>query len=1212
MFLKHLELQGFKTFATRTEFIFETGITAIVGPNGSGKSNIADAVRWVLGEQSPRPLRIKRSDDIIFAGSSARARVGMAEVSITLDNSSKWLPVDFGEVTITRRAYRSGESEYLVNKSRVRLRDVVDMLLIGNIGQNNYTVVGQGAIDAALSLRPEERRQLFEEAADIKRYQIKRNDAIGKLDTTEANLVRASDLMTEIAPRLRTLQEQAQRAKEQDRLLQDLRSYLAAWYVHRWNEASDALRRSMSAETEAQAALGDGEAALSGLGDKINAARQREEELRQQLGAWHRQSSELHTQAEALERRLAVARANLDAANRQQQEILDEILPLDEQRMAQEQIVAEAKATTEDLEQQHTAHLDILAELEKQAAAMEAQRLQSQKRLEAAETEAFQTTSAIASTESSLAALAGRRQSLANDIAQRQAQMKEHHASAAAVRQAMTLLERGLGSQDAELATQTEQRTAIQNTIATARKDSEAAQAALSTVHDERRVLELRLDTLSRLHESLAGYDAGVRSVLNAARSSALSGIVGTVASLLRVPPEYEAAIGAALGSHEQDIVTDTWQGAEAAVEHLRQTGSGRATFLPLDVILGRPQTEKVEGAIGWAADLVQVAERHRPVFSYLLGRVLLVNNLATARRILGLPSMRSVSSIATLAGDIVRPGGAITGGSPSVRSSGLLERERELADLPPRIESAKSKERSLDASLAETLSALRRAEGQLVALDGRLAAMRSARAEQAATLLQRQREHERWQQEIAWVRQQEQNLARQADGIDAEHKALVDMLASHRQRQRELEAEIANLRQDLAGMAGSETAAHLAEARTSAALSEQELAAHQTLLSNRRGEAERLAAQIAAKERRAAELAEQANAIAASIEEMRTGLHAVSEAIAALQQRLVPAEIEVDTLERDRAALIESDVRARTRFSALERARSQAVIEVQRARNELGKLQAQIEAEEGLGVKGYGLEEEEIKRLLDELAVPVQLSLGMPDTRPAEQQTPAASPELLKRRVDGLRGQLRHLGLVNPNAVAEYEEALQRYAFLASQSEDLEKAVRSLRSVIAELDELMRTRFETTFEAVGREFRRYFTTLFGGGSARLTLTDPDDLAETGIEIVAQPPGKRLQSLALLSGGERALTATALLFAILTVNPTPFCVLDEVDAALDDANVTRFCDALRGLAQRTQFIVITYNKGTMEIASSLYGVSMAADSTSQVISLKLEDIPSTA
>jgi chromosome segregation protein len=389
-----------------------------------------------------------------------------------------------------------------------------------------------------------------------------------------------------------------------------------------------------------------------------------------------------------------------------------------------------------------------------------------------------------------------------------------------------------------------------------------------------------------------------------------------------------------------------------------------------------------------------------------------------------------------------------------------------------------------------------------------------------------------------------------------------------------------------------------------------QEVRARQALLDNRLSEAARLEAQVGAKERRAAELADEAASFAVEIETARTQLHGLSAAIAEVQKQIDPAEADVDALEQERTALIEAEVKARARLSALERAHTQAAVEVQRARNELGRLQAQIEAEEGLGVKGFGLEDDDVKRLLDEMAVPVQLSLGVPNQpEPADKQTPAASPELLKRRVDSLRGQIRHLGAVNPNAVSDYEETLKRFTFLTTQSEDLEKAVRSLKTIIGELDELMRARFETTFEAVGREFRRHFITLFGGGSARLKLTDPDDLAETGVEIVAQPPGKRLQNLALLSGGERALTATALLFAILTVNPTPFCVLDEVDAALDDANIGRFCDALRSLAQRTQFLVITHNKGTMEIASSLYGISMGADGSSTVLSVKLEDIP---
>jgi chromosome segregation protein len=538
-----------------------------------------------------------------------------------------------------------------------------------------------------------------------------------------------------------------------------------------------------------------------------------------------------------------------------------------------------------------------------------------------------------------------------------------------------------------------------------------------------------------------------------------------------------------------------------------------------------------------------------------------------------------------------------------------LLERERELVDLPKRIQDERRKEQALDEQLKAIQNEVQQVERQLVALDGSLAGLQRASADQAAALAQRQRELERWQREIAWTEQQELSLRRALAGLDAQEASLTASLAGERKRQEEAHRRAAILRQDMAAL-GSDIVTRLAEARTAAALGEQEERAQQMLLSNRRREIERLAAQLSAKERRVGELAGQATALEATIESARREGRDLSASIVSMHQKIDPAERAIDDLEKERAALLERELQARTRYSALERAHSQTAVEVQRARNELGKLQAQIEAEEGLGVKGFGLEEQDVKALLDELAVPVQLSLTAPVAPDATyQQKPAVDPDVLKRRVDGLRVQLRRLGPVNPNAVKEYEETLGRYAFMTSQSEDLEKAVHSLRAIIGELDELMRTRFETTFEAIGKEFRRYFTALFGGGTARLTLTDPEDLTQTGIDIVAQPPGKRLQNLALLSGGERALAATALLFAILTVNPIPFCVLDEVDAALDDANVGRFCELLRSLSERTQFIVITHNKGTMETASSLYGVSMAADSTSQVLSLRLEDIP---
>lgn len=1213
MFLKQLSLHGFKTFATRTELTFNSGITAIVGPNGSGKSNVADAVRWVLGEQSARPLRIKRMDDVIFAGSSLRPRVGMADVSITLDNATKWLPVDFSEVTLTRRAYRSGESEYLLNNSRVRLRDLVEMLMTGNVGQNNYTVIGQGQIDAALSLRPEERREFFEEAADIKRYQIKRNDAVGKLQSTEANLVRVRDLMAELAPRLQGLRDQAERAREQERLAQELRGYLAAWYVQRWNEASDALRTIILAEARAQQARTAAETDLASLSERLSANRQQESASRAQLGEWHRQASARHDQAEAQERALAVARATLDSTNRQRLELGDELLALGEQLAAQQLEAADAQERQEALRLAQTDRLATLSQLETEAELLESQRRAVAQEVETAEAGVFQATSDIAAAESGLAALIARRRSAQAELEERQRQIQEHEQSAQRLLEPMSGSVKALSAFDEQIAALRRQRESTLARIEPARAASEKASHELGVARNERRALDVRLETLSRLQENLTGYDSGVRSVLNAARTQSLAGVVGAVASLISVPPQYEAAVGAALGSHEQDIVMESWQAAEAAVEHLRQTRGGRATFLPLDVLRGTERRERIAGALGWAADLVQVDEPYRHVAAYLLGRVLVVRDLSIARRILSQPTARGLSSIVTLAGDIVRPGGAITGGSPNVRSSGLIERERELVELPKRIESERQKEQAAESSLRSAQASLHAIESETIALEGRLAAQRRERDEQAATLANQQRELARWEKEVAWLRRQQQQVEQTLAGFAGQEQSLTTQHEEARRRQTDAHARLDRQRQALAAQTGSELVRRLAETRTRVALSEQELRTQQTLLTSRQQEVGRLQSQIDAKERRAGELEAEIAQLEGVVSAARSQLHDLSAAIASLQQKIAPVEDSLGRLERERSATNEQELHVRARYASLERAHSQAVLDVQRARNELGKLQAQIEAEENLGLRGFGLQEADVRSLLDELAVPVQLSLVDPagEARTRE-DAPAVEPDVLRRRVEGLRASLRRLGLVNPNAVQEYEESLGRYTFLATQSDDLDSAVKSLRQVIIELDDLMRARFEATFEAIGREFRRYFSILFGGGTARLTLTDPDDLSQTGVDMVAQPPGKRLQNLALLSGGERALTATALLFAILAVNPIPFCVLDEVDAALDDANIGRFRDTLKALSEKTQFIIITHNKGTMEIASALYGVSMAADSTSQVLSIKLEDVQEAA
>lgn len=1198
MYLKRLELVGFKTFANRTEFAFNTGITAIVGPNGSGKSNVADAVRWVLGEQATRPLRIKRTEDVIFAGSTLRPRLGMAEASLTLDNTDGRLPLDYSEVTLTRRAYRSGDNEYLINKSRVRLRDLVELLLAANLGQNAYTVIGQGTVDAALSLHPEERRGLFEEAADIKRYQVKRQDALDKLAATEQNLVRVGDLVAELGPRLQSLQEQARRTHEHERLTGELRGLLAAWYGHRWQQAQVALAEAQVAVDEHQQQLSTGQFEAEQLRGRLSAVRARQQARRAALAQAQSDLALRRESAAALEREVAVATERVAALTPQQEDVAQQIATLEASLAAEQEAMSALEGEVTRLSAEAQARRAAVQTTEGELAARQAARRGLETQLATAQATAFNLAARLADQRNRLAQLAERRQELAQELAaKRQAAVAAETAAERAGEQ-MTTQRAQVTDLDGERQALTTARERLQAGVAESVRQQAQQEAALARLAAARQALQTHLDLLTHLHDEGAGYAAGVRTVL---ATHPLQGIIGTVGSLLQVPQELEVAVEAVLGAHLQDIVVERWADAVAAIELLQRTGGGRATFLPLDRVQvretgrrGDKETREQGKVLGWAVDLVKFPPRYAPIFNYLLGDVLIVRDPVTPF------TPVTLATIVTLAGEVVQPGGAVTGGSPrEPAAGGMLSRERERRELPAQVAAAEAAEHEATAALSAECERHRSLLEQLAETDRQWQALASRRETQAGELAVAERQAERQAQEAGWWRTLEKQLIAEAAALAGKEASIQQELAAAEAEHSTALAQATTWREQLAALATDDLAARLAEERTALALAEQAAGSQAARLEERRSRGAQLAGQLATSRTRLSGLAARAEALAAQAAAQQSNLTIARQEVAGLAAQLAPAAQEIAALEAEETSLGEQEAAARARLIELELARSRAALENQRAQDELASLRRQIEEEE--------IAVEEIDPGV--LALPEQLRLQLNGlTREAVTLPPTPyplAPDQLKRRLDQLRGQIRALGAVNPNAIAEYEEALSRYTFLTTQADDLQQAVKSLRTVIAELDELMRRRFEETFQAVAAEFKRYFTTLFAGGTARLVLTDPDDPQATGVEIIAQPPGKRLQSLALLSGGERALTAVALLFALLSVSPTPFCLLDEVDAALDEANIGRFCEVLQSLTQRTQFIVITHNRGTMEIADALYGVSMGEDSVSRVLSLQL-------
>ncbi|MFO7270291.1 MAG: chromosome segregation protein SMC [Sphaerobacter thermophilus] len=1173
--LKRLELHGFKSFATPTTFVFDPGITAIIGPNGSGKSNIAEAVRWALGEQSYASLRGRRTEDVIFAGSAARAPLGMAEVSLTLDNESGDLPLPFSEITITRRAYRSGENQYFINGARVRLKDVLQVT--ASLGQA-YTVIGQGLVDAVLSQRPEERRGLFEHAAGITGLRLKQAEAQRHLAETEANSTRLEDLLAEIEPRLRSLERAARQARESGEVRERLKAALLRLYAHQWQGARQRLQAAEAAEAAAAQAVEAAVAAHAAAQAALADIEQRGAAQRAEVERLAAETARLRAEEREIEHRRALAAERRAAQVRRRDDLEQEAARLRGEAEAAAQEAQEASNALQAIDAEIAEREAAIARLAEADAAARAER----ERLAAALRQAEQ---AITEAERAALAAASRRDLLDQQerdlLATRERLEREQRARAARLAEleaqaaAATKARDEAREQLAELAAERERLEAALSAAAAARDEAERAMKAV-----ERRLVErtTRLEALTRLRDSGAGLYAGTRAVLDAARAGHLQGIIGTLASLLIVPPELEAAMEAALGGHLQDIVVERWRDAEQAIEHLKRTKAGRATFQPLDTVRGssvRAPRLDHPGVRGLAVDLIDYDPRVEPVVTGLLGRVVVTDDLTATRAILR--ALPPGWSVVTLGGEITRSSGAVTGGA-RVKESGTLARERELRDLP--VECRKL-ERELDAARAEVearAAEVDRLRAERDALDRDIAAAREAGRAAEAALARQQRLRDDEARAAAEEEQRHAGVAERLARLDADRQEAERAGQEAAARRQAAAAERERL---LAALREAETAgpdARLQDERSAlAGLVERRrgLIAQQQRLES---EQQRVAAAIAEAERRAGEIATAITALDAEVESLTAERERIAALLAAAEEQLGPARAAREDAAAAERAAREAVAGAEQRVRDAERERDRATLELERRRDEVNLLRER--AAHDLG------EEVDIDAALD--------AVDLDDT----------DPDTLQREVDRLRERLRRIGLVGEDAIEQYEREAERYTFLRGQLDDVHAAGEALRALLAELSRSMAEEFNRTFGEVAAAFEATFTTLFGGGKAKLLQVQDDDGA-TGVDILAQPPGKRLQSLALLSGGERALTAVALLFAILKVNPSPFCVLDEVDAALDEANVVRVRDELKALADRTQFVVVTHNRATIEGADTLYGITMGDDGVSRVLSLRL-------
>lgn len=1184
MKLKKLELYGFKSFAQRTEIVFDEGITGIVGPNGSGKSNIGDAVRWVLGEQSAKTLRGASMSDVIFNGTQKRKPLSYCEVSLVFDNDDHALAMEAAEVMVTRRVYRNGESEYYLNRTACRLKDVVDLFRDTGIGKEGYSIIGQGRIDEILSRKSEDRRQVFEEAAGIVKFKARKEEADKKLQRTLENLERVDDILDELTKRLKPLEEQSRNARVYLELSTELKDLDLNLFLIRSDRARARLSELESELLTVQTILADTESNLTDKTTRRDETQNRIDQLEEAITKARTELMECAEHVHESQKKLSALQSRRETRSENRQRIVRE------QEEAQERLAEIEKDHARiqaDVEKQHS----LIADAEQILRA-------TQEAAEKAQTKEKEADAALEAQKAAVIDQMNRLSDVRNDKtrlntmqAQMETRLTEIEESSGALQEQKAALREALTAVEKQLETENQHQQQSQEKLAQARQASDEADTAYANLRADvekqsadMQAASSRHNVLTEMTRDMEGYNMAVRRAMTYAKQRGLTGVKGVLAQLMTVPQAYETAIDMALGAAQQNIVTDTEETAKELINYLRQNRLGRATFLPMSAIRGKTlygnerNALKLPGCLGVASELVQCAPEYRGIVENLLGRTVIADNLDH-----GIPIMRAGNHafrLVTLEGDVMHSGGSMTGGSAQSKVSNLLSRERELKELTAKLQTGRAeldkcrqeltqRQQTAQEKRQKVSDAVNALHQQEIAV-AREQARRESVSADLNTHLQRMQETEQARvqlhQSLEDIRQQLETIEHQRTGAQGDQSAM---------EQKTIEMQNA-----------------LVKARAEASAENDRLMVRTLQLSDlRHGLSDLERDEAHAQQDQAQILREQ--------ERREQLLHEMDE-LDAIDENDMKRE-EAESARRQKEQL-----RQESAAQAIEQRRSQAQSDL---RDILSDMENLHEAYNRDSEKLHKTElakariEGDQKNLQNRIWDTYKLTYaGAEEFR----RTPFDEKESDCRAAE-LQGQIRALGTVNVGAVEEYAETKARVDDLTAQQQDLKRAEMDLRELIERLLIQMRSTFVENFSKMQGYFAETFTRLFGGGHAELKLMDPDDPLNCGIEVNAQPPGKKLQLLSLLSGGERALTAIAILFAMLKLKPTPFCILDEIEAALDDANIGYYADYLKEYSKGTQFIVVTHRKGTMERCNSLFGVAMEEQGVSRMVSVSLQD-----
>ena len=1179
MRLKELEIQGFKSFPDKTKITIGEGITGVVGPNGSGKSNISDSIRWVLGETSSKQLRGSgKMEDVIFGGTQSRGAMGFASVALTIDNSDHGLDMDADEVTIGRRYYRSGESEYSINGQNVRLKDVYELLLDTGIGRDGYAIVGQGRIAEIVGAKSAERREIFEEASGIAKYRYRKNEAERRLEAAEGNLERLRDILGELEKRVGPLKRDSEKAQQFLELSERRKSLEVTLWVDAIRRANDTVRDQQRKFEAAQADYERLSRQLDEFDEKSAALREEAQQLVLQV---EQANADIRTVTEAnagSESEIAVLKNESEHSRFRIDEATGELERAGQGRQSIETEAAGHKAAIEKLHSEVAALDARVEELRAELRALEEKAAASGQRRDVIDAAIARLQDTATAAKVRAASAQSAKEAAAQRLDEAKQQAVELENSAAAAEEEKRRAERRLKDAEEAVTRNDNIKAGLKLKLESRRRQQAEAADALQKADKERSNTSQRIHILEDLERNMDGYQQSVKAVMRAAAGRRLRGIIGPVAGILTVEKGYETAIETALGFALQNIVVEDQGCARAAIGFLKDERAGRATFLPLDTVQGSRFTGRLTGTAEVAADLVKCDPRYQHIIDNLLGRIIVVEDLSEASTVAKNLGYRN--RIVTLDGQVINAGGSFTGGS-TARSVGVFSRKQELDELRTRLVKLEKKRADAEKEL----------EARKAEVDNLTAQLSGAEAEGMNASSERLRASLELDRLTAAVAQHEENTRSLAAEIEAQQAAVTQnetACAEAEAAQGKAEAELNTYNAELAELGestGSLTAEReritneLSENQMQRLANEKDIGLHEAALEglqSRTGEAEARARELnAAIEAAKAKI--EANALKiAEIERIRgenkEKIAAAEETIRTANAARMEKEAAVARLGQENRALTDERERMSGEMARLAERRTAA-------ENELNDTNTKLWEE-------YQLTAGEAKDLCVEFE----------------------SLTELRRSVAEVRGKIRGLGNVNVGAIEEYKEVKERYDFLKAQVTDVEKAKSELTRMIAELCSEMEELFTTSFKQINTHFQQIFKELFGGGHARLYLSDESNVLESGIEIEVSPPGKVIKNLSALSGGEQALVAISIYFAILNVNPAPFCFLDEIEAALDDVNVARYAQYLRRMTDHTQFIVITHRRGTMEAADVLYGVTMQEDGVSKILRLDLDKV----